>query len=110
MQVCNVILPTPFILYCIFGVIILNNQLLKCTKIRVKSHKIAYKTSKKSFAAEALPQTPLGELTSFFIKGYGDDGRVRGSAGGPWAKKVENHCLMEILITPLSGCIIFQKS
>jgi len=38
---------------------------VKCSKRCVKSHKIAHKTSlPKSFAAGALRQTPLGELTT----------------------------------------------
>jgi len=36
------ILPNPVIFSCIFGTIIPNDQLPKCTKTRVKSRKIAY--------------------------------------------------------------------
>jgi len=40
---------TPVIFSCIFGVIIPDSQLPKCTKTRLKWHKIAYKASKHRF-------------------------------------------------------------
>jgi len=48
----------------------------------------------KSFAAEAPPQTPHGEL-NYFVFPSKDMGHIRvmGSAGGPRrTKKVKNHC------------------
>jgi len=58
-QTCNVTLPTPLIFYCTFGVIIPDNWLPKCTKTHVKSHRIAYKTSKKRVQL-GLRQDPAG--------------------------------------------------
>jgi len=49
MQGCSVTLPTPVMFYCIFGVIIPDSRLQKCTKTRLKWHKIAYKTPKHHF-------------------------------------------------------------
>jgi len=36
MQACNVTLPTPVVFSCIFGVIIPDSHLPKCTKTRLK--------------------------------------------------------------------------
>jgi len=67
----NVILPARYI-FVYFGIIIPNGVLPKCTKTRVKSLKIAYAINvQKYFAAGDLPQTLLGELTSFLSKDMG---------------------------------------
>jgi len=63
LQACNVTLQTTVIFSCIFGVIVPDSQLSKCTKPRLKSHKIVYKTSKQFSAGEItmLPKPP-GQL------------------------------------------------
>ena len=48
----------------VFCVVTSDSQLPKCTKTRLKSHKIAYKTSKHRLQRGASPQTPLGELAT----------------------------------------------
>jgi len=69
-QVSNVILPTPgyvFLYFCFFGVIIPNSQLTKCTKACIKSHKIAYKMSKKHLRLGLCPD-PAGEAYFVFYR------------------------------------------
>jgi len=54
----------PVILSYVFDFVILECQLPKCTKTRVKSHKIAYKMP-QTFCAGTPPQTSPGELVGW---------------------------------------------
>ena len=89
------ILPTPVIFSCIFGVIVPNGQLPKCTKTRVKSHKIAFLKCPKIIHGWGSATEPTGVAYIVFYRRTWGHGRVKDSAGGGGgearAKKVENH-------------------
>jgi len=65
MQACNVTLPTPVIFSCIFGVIIPDSHLPKCTKTRLNGTKLRIKCpkcSKHCFRLGLRPRAPWGSL------------------------------------------------
>jgi len=82
-----VILPTPIIFSRIFRAVIFNSQLPTCTKTRVKSHKMAYKTSRNRLRVDLCPRPCREAYFVFFRRTWGPrEGKELGR--GPRAKRL----------------------